>query len=122
MPDVLIYGDTIRHVEMRHEVPLVVPDPFLYAETGGERHVVVSSLESSRIAAVDGGLRLHPLEEFGYDDLVASGLERGEVILQVMARACESLGLGRAVVPSDFPVELADRVRWADRAGRAGHH
>jgi Xaa-Pro aminopeptidase len=111
MPDVLIYGDTVRHAGLRHEVPLAVPDPFLYAETGGARHVVVSSLETSRIAAVDGGLSVHPFEEFGYDELVLSDLERGEVVLQVMVRACRSLGLERAVVPSDFPVELADRVR-----------
>lgn len=111
MPDVLICGDTVRHPELRHEVPLVVPDPFVYAETGGERHVVVSSLEASRIAGLDGGLKIHPLEEFGYDDLVLSGLERGEVFLQVMVRACQSLGLSRALVPSDFPIELADRVR-----------
>jgi Xaa-Pro aminopeptidase len=111
MPDVLIYGDTTRHAELRHEIPLVVPDPFLYAEIGGERHVVVSSLEMSRIAEVDGGLRLHPFEEFGIDELIQSGLERGEVHLQVMVRACESLGVTRALVPSDFPVELADNVR-----------
>ena len=111
MADVLICGDTIRHAELRHEVPLAVPDPFLYAEAGGRRHVVVSSLEISRIAAVDGGLELHPYEEFGYDDLVTSGLERGEVILQVMTRACAALGVERALVPSDFPVALADRVR-----------
>lgn len=111
MPDILICGDTVRHPELRHEVPLVVPDPFVYAETGGERHVVVSSLEASRIAGLDGGLKIHPLEEFGYDDLVLSGLERGEVFLQVMVRACQSLGLSRALVPSDFPIELADRVR-----------
>jgi Xaa-Pro aminopeptidase len=113
MPDVLIYGDTIRHAELRHELPLIVPDPFLYAETGGERHVVVGSLEISRIAKVDGDVKLHPLEEFGWDELVSSGLDRGEAHLQVMVRACESLGFGRALVPSDFPVELADRVRAA---------
>src|ERR1700733_3374979 len=108
MPDVIICGDTIRHAELRHEVPLAVPDPFLYAETGGERHVVVSSLEIPRISAVDGGLTLHP-----YDEFVTSGLERGEVFLQVMTRACQVLGVQRALVPSDFPVELADRVRAA---------
>lgn len=113
MADVLIYGDTIRHGEMRHELPLGVPDPFLYAETGGERHVVVGSLEIARIAAVDGRVKLHPLEEFGYDELVRSGIERGEGILQIMVRACESLGLGYASVPGDFPVELADRIRAA---------
>jgi Xaa-Pro aminopeptidase len=111
MPDVLIFGDTIRHPALRHEIPLVVPDPFLYAEVGGDRHVVVSSLEISRIAELDGGLRIHPYEEFGYDDLVQSGLERGEVGLQLMVRACRALGVERALVPSEFPVELADRVR-----------
>ena len=49
MPDVLIVGDTVRSPELRHEVPLSVPDPFLYAEVGGRRSVVVSSLEASRI-------------------------------------------------------------------------
>ena len=37
MPDVMIYGDTVRHSAMRHEIPLLVPDPFLYVEVGGER-------------------------------------------------------------------------------------
>jgi Xaa-Pro aminopeptidase len=113
MPDVLIFGDTIRHPALRHEIPLAVPDPFLYAEVGGERHVVVSSLEIPRISALDGGLKLHPFEEFGYDELVRSGLQRGEVSLQLMVRACESLGVERALVPSDFPIELADRLRAA---------
>jgi Xaa-Pro aminopeptidase len=111
MHDVLIHGDTNRHAELRHEIPLAVPDPFLYAEIGGERHVVVSSLETARIAEVDGAVKLHPFEEFGYDELVLAGLERGEVHLAVMVRACGALGLERALVPSDFPVELADRVR-----------
>ena len=73
MVDVLIYGDTIRSAEMRHEIPLVVPDPFLYAELGGARHVVVSSIESARIAALDSGLEVHSLEEFGWDELVTGG-------------------------------------------------
>lgn len=111
MPDVLIYGDTVRHAEMRHELPLVVPDPFLYAEVGGERHVVVSSLERSRLAALEGGLAVHPFEEFGLDDLILAGTERGEAILEVVVRGCSSLGTRRAAVPGDFPIELADRLR-----------
>ena len=31
MPDVLIYGDTMRLPELRHEVPVPIPDVFLYA-------------------------------------------------------------------------------------------
>ena len=59
MSDVLIHGDTLRHAELRHELPLAVPDPFLYAELGGERHIVISSLERSRVAAVDERLHVH---------------------------------------------------------------
>jgi Xaa-Pro aminopeptidase len=113
MRDVLIYGDTLRHAELRHELPLVVPDPFLYAEVGGARHVVVAAMEGSRIAAVDGGLAVHGLEEYGHDELVLGGAERADAQLEVVVRACRSLGLERAIVPRDFPIEVADRLRAA---------
>ena len=112
MTDVLIYGDTVRLAEMRHELPLVVPDPFLYLEASGERHVVVSSLERSRIAAIDGVI-VHPLEEFGLDELLASGAPRPEAQLQIAVRACQALGIERAAVPAEFPLELGDRLRAA---------
>ena len=113
MPDVLIHGDTVRDSTMRHEIPLMVPDPFLYAEARGERHVVVSSLERSRIEGLGDGLTVHALEEFGYDDLVSSGADRSTAALEVMVRAAGSLGLERAAVPSEFPLELADHLRDA---------
>ncbi len=47
MADVLILADSIRSPEMRHEVPVPIPDPFLYAERDGRRVVVVSSLEAA---------------------------------------------------------------------------
>ena len=46
MTDVLIYADSMGNAEMRHEVPVPVPDPFLYVEKDGERHAVVTSFES----------------------------------------------------------------------------
>ena len=111
MPDVLIHGDTVRDPAIRHEVPLMVPDPFLYAEVGDERHVVVSSLERSRIEALGSGLTVHAFEEFGYDDLVSSGKGREDAVLEVLVRAAGSFGLTSATVPGDFPLELADRLR-----------
>src|SRR5947199_264252 len=78
MPDVLIYGDTLRDAGMRHEIPLVVPDPFLYAEIGGVRHVVVASLERARVASLNSGLTIHTPEEFGYDQLLLGGSARAE--------------------------------------------
>ncbi len=111
MSDILIWGDTLRYAELRHEIPLDVPDPFLYAEVGGARHVVVASLECARIAALGAGVNVHPFEEYGHDELMNGGAERSQAALEVMSRACRSLGLGHAAVPAEFPVELADRLR-----------
>jgi Xaa-Pro aminopeptidase len=109
--DILICGDTIRTAELRHEVPLIVPDPFLYAEADGRRHAVIASIERSRVAALGNGLDVHAFEEYGYDELVVGGTDRAEAVLEVMARACRSLGVGSAAVPAEFPLSLADRLR-----------
>ncbi len=109
---VLIYADSFRSPDMRHAVPLGVPDPFLYAEQNGSRHVFASSMEAGRLREL-GLFAVHPDEDFGLDDLVASGVGRGEVDAQLALRAVDSLGLKRATVPGDFPVWLADRLRAA---------
>ena len=96
---------------MRHEVPVVVPDPFLYAERDGSRHVVASSFELDRIADVAPELHLLPLEEFGLDELYAQGLTREEIELEVVLRAARRFGVGAAAVPPTFPLELADHLR-----------
>jgi Xaa-Pro aminopeptidase len=108
--DVLILADTLRSPEMRHEVPVVVPDPFLYVERDGERHVVITPFEVERVEGSDG-LQPHPYEKFGWDELVAQGLPLEEVEIQTYLRACREFGLEAAVVPPTFPVELADRLR-----------
>lgn len=107
--DVLIYGDTIRTPELRHEVPVAIPDPFLYAERNGARHVVLTSFEIPRLEGT--GLQPHAMEEFGYDQLLAEGMQRDDAELEVYARACSELGVREAGVPPGFPVGLADRLR-----------
>jgi Xaa-Pro aminopeptidase len=111
VPDVLIYADTIRSPEMRHEVPIGIPDPFLYMERDGARHVVVISFEIDRVRSVAGGPMPHAYEEFGYDDLIAQGLPRDEVHLEVAVNACRELGVTEAAVPWTFPARFADRLR-----------
>jgi Xaa-Pro aminopeptidase len=113
VPDVLIYADTIRSPEMRHEVAIVVPDPFLYVEHDGSRHTVSTSFEVARIAALPAGPQAHALEEFGFDELVASGIPREEVDLAVAVNACKALGVESAAVPPSFPLALAERLREA---------
>ena len=74
MTDVLIIGDTFRSPELRHEVPLGVPDPFVYLERDGARHVYVGSMEVPRIRGIARDITVHPLEEIGIDELYAQGL------------------------------------------------
>jgi Xaa-Pro aminopeptidase len=109
--DLLIYADSMHGAEMRHEVPVPIPDPFLYLERDGSRHAVLTSFEISRVEPV--GIEAHPLEKFGYDELLAQGLPRHEVVMQTMVTAVQELGVAAAVVPHDFPLELADRIRAA---------
>ena len=109
---VLIYADSFRSADMRHAVPLAVPDAFLYAEHGGGRHVFCSSMEAGRLREL-GLFEVHPHEELGMDELVASGLAPGEIDAQLGLRAVGSLGIERAGVPGNFPVWLADRLRAA---------
>jgi Xaa-Pro aminopeptidase len=109
--DVFIFADSLRSPEMRHEVPLGIPDPFLYAERDGERHVVASSFELGRITEVAPELQVLPLEEFGIDELYAQGLPREEIELEVILRAARRFGIEQAVVPGTFPLEVADHLR-----------
>jgi Xaa-Pro aminopeptidase len=107
---VLIYADSFRSPDMRQAVPLGVPDPFLYAEENGSRHVFASSMEATRLREL-GLFDVHPSEDLGMDELLASGVDPRELEAQLALRAVGSLGLKRASVPKDFPVWLADRLR-----------
>src|ERR1700744_4336035 len=112
MPDVLIFGDTERCPELRHEVPLAVGDGFVYLERDGAKHVVVSSLELPRLVEL-GGFEVHPYEEFGIEELRRTGLPAAELFDALHVRAVQQLGVSHAVVPPAFPLGFADQLRAA---------
>jgi Xaa-Pro aminopeptidase len=111
VPDVLIVADSIRCPELRHEVPLAVPDAFFYLEHGGRKHMVAPSMELARLPVVAPDIEGHPLEEFGIDELFGRGLPLEEVHLELLLRACRGIGVESAVVPARFPVWAADHLR-----------
>jgi Xaa-Pro aminopeptidase len=111
VPDVLIYGDTMRSPDLRHAVPVVIPDAFLYAETSGRRVVILHSLEIPRVREEAPELEIVPLEQLGTDELFTQGKRGWEVELEVALRACRELGIERASVPPSFPVGHADHLR-----------
>lgn len=111
MTDVLIHADTSRSPAMRHEVPLSIPDPFLYVEHDGRRSVVITAFERERVAAVAPDIELLPPEQFGIDELLHGGTPPVEAMLEVYTRAIQELGVTDAAVPARFPLELADHLR-----------
>jgi Xaa-Pro aminopeptidase len=110
LKDVVIFADSVRSPELRHEVPLAIGDSFLYVEHEGTRHLVISSMEIPLLQDL-GDFVLHPLEEFGVDELRHSGLAASALYDEVAVRAVRALGVERALVPASFPVLLADRLR-----------
>ncbi|HEY8028367.1 MAG TPA: Xaa-Pro peptidase family protein [Gaiellaceae bacterium] len=111
MADVIIHADTTRSPAMRHEVPLAVPDPFLYVEHDGRRLVVITAFERERLKAVAPDIEALPPEQFGIDELLRGGTPPVQATLEVYTRALKEIGVTSAVVPASFPLELADHLR-----------
>ena len=111
MSTVLIVGDTIRMPELRHEVPLGIPDFFFYAELDGRRIVVTSAMEAGRVKALGTGLEVHTSEEFGADELRRSGLDSNAYTNELAARITRGLDIEHAAVPRTFPLGIADALR-----------
>ena len=110
MPDVLMFADTIRSPELRHELPLAAPDPFIYVERNGTRHVFASSIEMPRLGEIDS-VQAVAVEEIGQDELIAAGLRWHDLERELVVRACRRLGVQEAVTPRSFPLEVADHLR-----------
>src|SRR5207302_8975246 len=103
-------GDSIRNPDVRHEVPLPAPDPFLYLERDGRRVAIMNSLEVGRARALGvEGLEVRALEEFGSDEMANRGLSLERINCEVALLAARELGIESAVTPATFPLEIADR-------------
>jgi Xaa-Pro aminopeptidase len=111
MPDLLLYADTERSAALRHEIPIVVGDPFGYMEVGGRAIVFTSSLEQDRIAAVRPDAEIIEWADVGFYELLESGLPRDQLVLELVSRAVAKAGVRDAVVDPDFPLAVADRLR-----------
>jgi Xaa-Pro aminopeptidase len=113
VPDVLLIGDTERSMELRHELPVAIGDGLAYAEVGGRRFVATYSLEFENVLRAAPDVELRPLEEYRPEELVAQGIDLYALMPELFARFVEDLGLRSALVPADFPVVHADRLRGA---------
>jgi Xaa-Pro aminopeptidase len=111
MPDLLVFSDTERSAALRHEVPITIGDPFLFAEVDGRAAILTNSLERARVAAVRPDARLVDYEDLGFRELLESGLPRPAIMLELVSRAVAEIGVREALVDPDFPLAVADRLR-----------
>jgi Xaa-Pro aminopeptidase len=111
MPDLLVFSDTERSAALRHEVPIAIGDPFLFAEVDGRAAILTNSLERERVAAVRPDARLVDYEDVGFRELLESGLPRPAIMLEMVSRAVAEIGVRKALVDPDFPLAVADRLR-----------
>src|SRR5438445_6033582 len=96
----VMVADSETDANMLYTVGIFVPDPFIYFEIAGKKHIVVSDLEIDRAKAQATVDRVLPLSRYQ-----VRGLERvlPAVLREHRVRAVE--------VPMNFPVGLAKRLR-----------
>jgi Xaa-Pro aminopeptidase len=87
----LIYGAPDASPDLFHTIPTGIIDPFLYLEDNGRRAATVSVLDAHKVAE--------------------HGISRHEVDVELCRRACERFGVSQAIVPSEFPLGVADHLR-----------
>lgn len=132
MTTFLLYDDSVRSPELRHEITESIADPVIFVEHEGRRLVVASSLEESAFHERDDVVdEFWNYEQLGYFELAAdesfdAELFGGELVL----RALKKLGVSQACVPPTFRIQVADQLRtggidvivdgkaWADRRRR----
>ena len=122
MTAILLYGDTVRYPAIRHEIPLEIIDPLLVAVENGRTSILTSSLESARITEAVPDAELVLLDELGFYEMLADGVERDEAELEVVLRAVQRWGIERRSCrrPARRGRRQAARRRRADRGRRQG--
>jgi Xaa-Pro aminopeptidase len=111
MRGLLLAGDTERSAALRHEIPVPIGDPLLFADVDGRRYVLTTRLESDRVQRELPDAKMLDYFDLGYKELVESGLTMYEAGREIEIRAVREIGIDEAIVPADFPLALGDRLR-----------
>jgi Xaa-Pro aminopeptidase len=107
----VLYAAPELSADLFHAVPVAIIDPFLYVETDGRRAAAIGQLDADKVASL--GIEIIDPYDLGRDELIGRGISHHELEIELARRACERLGVRRALVPSEFPVGVADHLRGA---------
>jgi len=104
----LIYAASESSADMLYATRFFVPDPFFYLEQNGKKSILLSDLE------IDRGRREAKVDEVISLSLIQRPLEKRlkkkPTIEQTIERFLRQRRVRRAVVPSDFPLGLANAL------------
>ena len=104
----LIYAASESSADMLYATRFFVPDPFFYLEQNGKKSILLSDLE------IDRGRREAKVDEVISLSLIQRPLEKRlkkkPTIEQTIERFLRQRRVRRAVVPSDFPLGLANTL------------
>ena len=96
---------------MRHEIPVAILDPLLFAEVDGRKYVLTSHLDADQVRKALPDAEVLDYVDLGFRKFTAEGMSFAEAGREAEARAVRELGIDEAIVPAGFPVGLADRLR-----------
>lgn len=107
----LIFADSERCANMRYAVPVPVPDPFLWFQNDDRQYVVARCLEIARLRkALPPGIRVMSWTECA-EWAGVSNEDKQLKTPALVAAVSQRLGVKRWLVPAEFPLLLAERVR-----------
>ncbi|MBR7127257.1 MAG: M24 family metallopeptidase [Lentisphaeria bacterium] len=98
----LIVGSSEKCSNLFYKTGIFVPDDFIYFETDEEKGAIFSSLEFDRaVNSIKKDVKVYRNEEF----------KAGNYILDILLALAATKKIDKFMVPSDFPIFLADKLR-----------
>ena len=109
MTAILMYGDSIRSLYLRHALPLRMFDPIVYLDNGETPLVVAHAMEMTGFPTIRGFNLFRVMTLVTMD--LGSRLTEAEAALTVLQRACTTAGVTAVRVPPDFHLRLQEHSR-----------
>lgn len=113
MTTYLLYDDSVRSPELRHEISEAVGDPLTFMEVDGRRIIVTGPFEvsifSKREDVID---EVWGIDEFGSNELMKDESVPSHLIgPELVLRALRKVEVSSVVVPPTFRAVVADHLR-----------
>src|ERR1700757_2965793 len=111
MKNLLMVADSEHDANMLYAVGMFVPDPFIYLKIRGKHLLVMSDLEIDRARKQAPHCRVVSLSH--YQQKLRREGKKSPTTADVVSAVLEEHGVGKVLVPGNFPYSLALELRDA---------